>query len=238
MSRLLISVRNAHESQQALVGGADLIDIKEPSRGSLGQADASVVREIATLVGTRRPLSAALGELRDTGFDPPSADLRFAKWGLSGCLGLESWPALLAVQAKAVQQTNPHCQVVGVAYADWRRAQAPSPSEVCLATAEVGGSVVLLDTYKKDGSTLLDWLEPYQLHEISVRCRERGLQLALAGGIDFDSLPAILEIEPDWIAIRGAACIDGREGMLCSARVTSLARAIHGFKPKDKSLAS
>ena len=34
---LLVSVRSAAEAATALAGGADLIDVKEPSRGPLGR---------------------------------------------------------------------------------------------------------------------------------------------------------------------------------------------------------
>ena len=74
MPRLLISVRNVDEAQLALAGGADLIDIKEPLRGSLGQADSSVIREIAFTIGPRAPLSAALGELLGSSGEIPPAN--------------------------------------------------------------------------------------------------------------------------------------------------------------------
>ena len=64
MVRLLISVRNAFEAENALAGGADLIDIKEPANGSLGPADVSKGHEIASVVRGRRPLSAAWGAVR------------------------------------------------------------------------------------------------------------------------------------------------------------------------------
>ena len=41
-SRLLVSVRSAAEAEIALHGGADLIDVKEPTRGSLGRADGAI----------------------------------------------------------------------------------------------------------------------------------------------------------------------------------------------------
>ena len=40
---LLVSVRSRQEAAAALAGGADIIDIKEPSQGSLGRAAASVM---------------------------------------------------------------------------------------------------------------------------------------------------------------------------------------------------
>src|SRR5437763_1899892 len=57
---LQVSVRSAAEAESALAGGADLIDVKEPSRGPLGAADAAVIRDVITAVAGRRPVSAAL----------------------------------------------------------------------------------------------------------------------------------------------------------------------------------
>jgi uncharacterized protein (UPF0264 family) len=63
-----VSVRNANEARLALRGGCDILDIKEPTRGSLGMADIS---DIAAVVRARNdqasgvPLSVALGEAVD-----------------------------------------------------------------------------------------------------------------------------------------------------------------------------
>jgi (5-formylfuran-3-yl)methyl phosphate synthase len=228
MPRLLVSVRNATEANHALQGGADLIDIKEPARGSLGQADALIIREIAVVVGAQRPLSAALGELIDTNCEPPPVDLSFVKWGLRGCGNVPNWPDLLVEREDAVKQVNPMCQAVAVIYADGGRVNAPGPTEVLKSASKIGCLVVLVDTCIKDGSNLLAWLDAAELREMRALTRDLGMQLALAGGIDFGLLPCVLEIEPDWIAIRGAACLDGREGTLCRDRVTQLAAVVHG----------
>ena len=60
---LLVSVRNAAEATEALAGGASIIDVKEPSRGPLGRADADVTAAIAEAVAGRAPLTVACGEL-------------------------------------------------------------------------------------------------------------------------------------------------------------------------------
>src|SRR5262245_13850027 len=65
VTRLLVSVRSAAEAHAALAGGADLIDVKEPSRGPLGRADDSVISAVLVAVHGRRPVSAAMGELAD-----------------------------------------------------------------------------------------------------------------------------------------------------------------------------
>jgi uncharacterized protein (UPF0264 family) len=128
MTGLLVSVRNPAEAELALSGGANVIDIKEPSRGALGAADPEVWRDIQSVVGGRAIVSAALGELLDGGLPQIAAEtrgLRFAKIGLAGCHVQRGW---LTRWFAAVSALPVGVQPVPVAYADWPSADAPSPS--------------------------------------------------------------------------------------------------------------
>src|SRR5262249_22620047 len=67
---LLVSVRSKLEALRAIDGGAQIIDIKEPSKGSLGMANINVINDIASMdqfvsdsLAVPNPLSVALGEL-------------------------------------------------------------------------------------------------------------------------------------------------------------------------------
>src|SRR3954467_11639502 len=62
--KLLVSVRSAAEVSPALAGGADIIDAKEPSQGSLGPVGPGVWAKIAAEVPGQCWLSAALGDCR------------------------------------------------------------------------------------------------------------------------------------------------------------------------------
>ena len=55
--RLLVSVRSAEEVSAALAGGADIIDAKEPARGSLGRVTPAVLSAIAARTPASVPLS-------------------------------------------------------------------------------------------------------------------------------------------------------------------------------------
>src|SRR5262252_1560909 len=86
MTGLLVSVRSAAESETALAGGADVIDVKEPRRGALGPAEPSVWRQILKVVGGQTVVSAALGELHSDAIGDYAAEatgLAYAKIGLS-----------------------------------------------------------------------------------------------------------------------------------------------------------
>ena len=94
MTGLLISVRSADEARIALAGGADVIDVKEPSRGALGAATPFVWDEVREVVAGCRPVSVALGELLDDEIDElaaATAGCEFAKIGLAGCQGITGW---------------------------------------------------------------------------------------------------------------------------------------------------
>src|SRR5262245_5822439 len=158
LSSLLVSVRSVAEAEAALAGGAALIDVKEPARGALGRADEDTVAAVVHFVGKRCPVSAALGELAEDASPFFCPGLAYAKWGLAGCGNGFPWRARLANAVRVFARTDPACRLVPVAYADWRRAQAPPPAEVVAFACEQRCTALLLDTWRKDGTTLPDWL--------------------------------------------------------------------------------
>lgn len=200
--KLLVSVRSTDEALAALAGGADLIDIKEPSRGPLGRADVETMKAIVAIVGGRAPVSAAMGELKDLLLETDASDLlAYIKFGLSGCIGLPWQERLIALtkQAKAT--------VVPVAYADFERAECPSVRQVIdFAIANRFGTL-LIDTFHKDGSCLLDWFTESDLQQSAMELADRKIALALAGSLRKDHLQTIKRINPAWVAVRGAFCV-------------------------------
>ena len=205
MTRLLVSVRSAVEAEAALAGGAALIDVKEPARGALGRADDAIIVEVVRVVAGRAPVSAALGELRDIPHDNmPSclSSLAFVKCGLAGCSiddGYD-WRSELDAMGRAP------CRMAAVAYADWRRARAPSPDDVCAFVCQRPGWGLLLDTWSKDGLTLLDWMSRVEVDHLCRVCHNAGAPIALAGSLGRSLIRTLKPTAPDWFAVRGAAC--------------------------------
>jgi len=206
MTELLVSVRSVAEAEAAVAGGAGLIDVKEPLNGPLGRAEAKVIRSICEFVRGRRPVSAALGELKDGPAVVPSSSLAFAKVGLAHCGSVSRWREKLSEFAAKQQAADPDCHMVAVSYVDWRLAAAPPPTEVCAFAIERNFAAVLMDTWSKDGRTLVDWLEPIQIVQLCRACHERGVKVALAGSIGPLQVEQIWEAAPDWIAVRGFVC--------------------------------
>ncbi len=211
MTRLLVSVRSAAEAEAALAGGAALIDVKEPTRGALGRADDAVIADVVRVVAGRAPVSAALGDLRD---NPQAAlptclsALAFVKCGLANCAAPDDlrWRSELDLWGNSVRHADPSCRTVAVAYADWRGACSPSPDEICAFVCQRPGWGLLLDTWAKNGLTLLDWMSRVELDRICRVCQNGAVPVALAGSLSGRLIRLLKPTAPDWFAVRGAAC--------------------------------
>lgn len=215
---LLVSVRNVDEAEAALAGGADLIDVKEPANGPLGRADDAVIEGVIRAVGDRASISAAGGELELSVGVPPG--LAFIKFGLAGWHGRDWASAWRSLR----RQLPPGCQPVAVAYADWQNCNAPPLEEIAkFAIAERFGAF-LTDTFEKNGATLLDVLPMETIAALTWRCQSAGVPVALAGSLGISEIKRLHGVAPDWFAVRGAACREGRNSSICAERVRHLAR--------------
>jgi len=233
MTQLLVSVRNLDEAILAASAGADVIDIKQPSRGSLGAADADELREIVHGgLPAGLPLSAALGELLDPQPRLQPRDLvglSYAKFGLAGCSHQADWAELWR---SLIEQHPAGVAPVGVVYAD-SGAEAPSAQEVVAVAASAGAAVVLVDTFDKfSGGLLVHW-SLKTVAQCMERVREEGLKIALAGSLDLSAIRQLLPLRPDLIAVRGAVCRGGRGGPLDPRLVQGLASRMKSESPSS-----
>jgi (5-formylfuran-3-yl)methyl phosphate synthase len=219
-AKLLVSVRTADEAHEALAGGADLIDVKEPIRGPMGAADAGIIRDVLAVVDGQAPVSAALGEWVDWKPSVLPDGLSYVKWGLAGHKSVDT-QALLRIR---LTECAPF--PVLVAYADHER--AGSPNAACLAAEAVRHRfpAILLDTAIKDGSNLLDWIEPARIERIRFDLADGGVAVAFAGSLDETTIRALAPLGPNWFAVRGAACNGGRTGNVCAEKVRRLREVI------------
>lgn len=223
MTRLLVSVRNAAEAVEAMAGGADLIDMKEPRRGPLGRVDELTQRRILQVVGQSRPLSMALGEL---GAAPihlqPSgaASVRYVKVGLAGWASRDWQCALLALNQE-FRMHHRGTSLVPVAYADHHQADAPHPDKVLEFAVANGFGAWMVDTFVKDGTGLRAWCPPQRLKHWAMICQRAQLVWAVAGSLQLEDVGFLRDLGPTWVAVRGAVCDQGRHGMLSRHRVTT-----------------
>ena len=228
MTRLLVSVRSAAEAIVAADAGADLIDVKEPDRGSLGPADPLVVQQVCGALGSSRPISAALGELleleRSGQVPSPSPGVLFAKLGLAGCADLSDWPARWQ---RAVTACAPGVQPVAVVYADSEAAHSPSLDDVLIHAQTMGCPALLIDTFDKRGPGLVRLWASDELQAAVFAAHRADMICVLAGQLTLEQVPGLLRFDPDYIAVRGAVCTGGRTGILSAELVQQLQLLLH-----------
>jgi uncharacterized protein (UPF0264 family) len=233
MTRLLVSVRSGAEANEALVGGAHVIDAKEPQSGSLGKVSARRLVDIRQATAGRVILSAACGELLDDRDDDPEssndsesslsvlAGYHLAKVGLSRCAKFPDWQHRWSQFSSRLPKG---VSLVAVAYADYRWACAPSPKAIIAGAAKLGCDWLLVDTFDKSRGHLFSHLSDGDLAEIMRGARKSGMHVTLAGSLTEETIPRAVQLEPDLIAVRGAACRGGRTGKISSELVRRIAQ--------------
>lgn len=225
---LLVSVRSADEVDDALAGGADLIDVKEPARGALGVAEPEVVGAVVERVKKRVPVSAALGEWGPNALTEAhwhlELKLDYVKWGLANYAHTPGWGEDLL---DARRQLPAGMEMVAVAYADWERAKSIPPAEVAKFAKRFRFAAVLIDTCVKDSKTLLDFIKPADLAALVDGLRRVYTKVAVGGSLKPEQLPKLKGVTPDYFAVRGSACAGGkRDGVIDKSRVKKWKEAI------------
>jgi (5-formylfuran-3-yl)methyl phosphate synthase len=221
MTQLLVSVRDADEAKVALDAGADVIDVKEPLRGSLGAADSKTIAEIIRVVRGKVPVSVALSELIDS---PSTSELlqsnpTFAKVGLAGCLSRADWRC----QWKSLLSGFPDVTLpVAVVYADELAAKSPAPLEIIEHATRLQCVAVLVDTWDKTAGSLTTHWSFDRICSFVLDVQSRGMKAVIAGGLTFASFPLIALAKPDLIAVRGAACAGERTGVIAREKILQL----------------
>ena len=241
MTKLLVSVRDVEEARIALESGVDLIDLKEPNRGALGAVTMEVAADAVRLRDATRdernatPLSMALGELVDFfphDVSPNDCDIaapyetielpvgiRFFKVGLADCARRTHWRDQLQ---HFVRRTIRRSGFVAVAYADHEAVDAPSFDEVLTEATRLEARVLLIDTAVKDGRTLLDHWDREQLGNAVLKIGRRSMLSVIGGGLRAESFAAVALCSPDYVAVRGAACVGGRAAKINAERIAAL----------------
>ena len=228
MAGLLVSVRSADEVEAALSGGADLIDVKEPTKGPLGMAEAEVVAAVVAKVKKRVPVSAALGEWSPEAITVAhwhlELKLDYVKWGLANYTPTPGWGEDILDTRRELPAGM---EMVAVAYADWERAKSVPPAEIVKFAKRFRFKAFLLDTWNKDGKTLLDFLKPAEIAELLESVGRVGMKSAVGGSLRPEQVKQLKGVEPDWYAVRASACAGGkRDGAIDTARVKKWKAAI------------
>ena len=231
--RLLVSVVTADEARDAVCGGADILDVKNPAEGSLGAQFPRVIQEIRATAPRPLKVSVAIGDMPNL---PGTASLAalgaavcgadYVKVGLLGPRAEADAVFLLREVRRAVSDFSA-VDVIAGGYADARRTGTLDPRLLPRIAREAGVAGCLVDTAIKDGHRLFDFLTPEELHAMAAEVHSAGLLLALAGALREQDLLLVRDLGADVVGVRTAVCRDGhRAGPLEVERVRRLREII------------
>ena len=204
MTKMLASVTGPAEAEIALAAGADILDLKDPSRGAFGAVDLPAVRATIAAVAHRRAVSAVTGEMAmeprivaAAGSALVEAGADYVKQGFFP--GGDPAGCICALAACAMRT-----KLVAVLFAD----QSPD-FRLLPMLAEAGFAGAMLDTAVKDGRRLLDHLDLPRLRDFVAACRTHCLFAGLAGALEAPDVPRLLVLAPWVLGFRGALCGQG-----------------------------
>jgi uncharacterized protein (UPF0264 family) len=237
--KLLISPQNAEEAQEAIAGGADIIDVKNPKEGALGANYPWVIKEIRRLAPAGVEVSCAIGDAPNlpafvslSALGAASLGVDYLKVGLFGVKTVTEATFLLTQVTRAAKECNPKIKVVAAGYADALEIGAVDPAFIPEIAQRSGADVAMLDTATKNGANLFTYQSQTQLDAFVAFAHRVGLKAALAGSLRKQDLSAIYNTGADIVGLRGAACTgsDRNNGTLTRELVAELSEAVQQLK--------
>jgi uncharacterized protein (UPF0264 family) len=233
--KLLISPKNSKEAIEAIAGGANIIDVKNPKEGPLGANFPWVIKEIKQLIPKDVELSCTLGEAPNlpgsmalAAYGAASLGVNYIKIGLSEVQTAQKAIDLLESVVRAIRMCDSKIKIVVAGYGDYFRVNSIDPDLVVHTAYAVKADVVMLDTAIKDGKNLFDFQSFCQLEEFVDAAHGCGLDVALAGSLQVRDLLVVKRLGVDFVGLRGAACQDSNReaGSIVRERVKELAEII------------
>ena len=202
MTKFLASVNNLPDAVLVANLGADIVDLKQPSQGALGALSVTEVKSIVDALKSKVTISATVGDLEfvpemvvpavqsmlATGVDIVKIGL-FPGGHVQDCL-----------DALRCYTQNNH-QLIAVLFAD-----SPIDLDVLAALAEAKFTGVMLDTMHKTSGRLTELLSHEYLSDFISIAKHYKLLTGLAGSLQRQDIPDLLDLKPDYLGFRGALC--------------------------------
>ena len=214
--KLLISSTDEKEAVEAIAGGADIIDVKNPKEGALGANFPWIIRRIREITPRNVEVSCALGDMPNlpgavslAALGAATTGVDYVKAGLYGLKKQEEAVYLMQGVTRAVKDCNSSIKVVTTGYADAKRVGSVNPMLIPDIAHKAEADIAMIDTAIKDGKNLFAFLTINQLRRFVDAAHDYGLKAAFAGSLKKEDLPAVYALGADVVGLRGAACTRG-----------------------------
>lgn len=213
---LLVSAINLEEAKEARLGGADILDVKNPKEGSLGANFPWVIKQISDFANGEIIVSTTIG---DVPYKPGTVSLAalgsavsgsdYVKVGLYGTKNYDQALEVMTAVVRTIKEYDENIIVVACGYADAYKTGSILPDEIPRVAKDSKSDIAMLDTYIKDGHTLTDHMNNNQLKDFVQTAHDYGLKVALAGSVNKNDIKLLKDIGCDIMGVRGCVCSGG-----------------------------
>ena len=229
--KLLISPVDEKEAVEAVKGGADIIDVKNPKEGALGASFPWIIKRIKDLTPEPVEVSCTLGDSPNlpgtislAALGAATTGVDYIKAGLYAVKTESEAVYLMRNIAKAAKGYDPSIEIVAAGYADALRVGAVNPLLVPKIAHKAEADVAMIDTAVKDGKNLFTFLTMEQLKRFVHDAHDCGLKAGFAGAMRKEDLATVYGLGADIVGFRGAVCTSGDRisGRIDKAKVREL----------------
>jgi uncharacterized protein (UPF0264 family) len=229
--KVLISPINRKEALEAVRGGADIIDIKNPQEGSLGANFPWIIKDVVNHVPKNIETSCTIGEMPAlpgsislAARGAASIGVNYIKAGLCGINSFDSAIKIMKNIVRSVKDYNSKIKVAIVGYADSKKINSIDPILIPQITKESLADISMIDTAVKNGQSTFKLIELKKIKKFIKEAHKYKLKTALAGSLRKEDFEKVKTLNPDVIGIRGAACTknDRLKGKITSKKVKEI----------------
>jgi uncharacterized protein (UPF0264 family) len=209
----MVSVTDYDEVTEALNGGADIIDIKNPKEGALGANFPWITKRIVQDFGGKTEISATIGDIPNlpgtvtlAGLGAGQMGVNYIKFGMLGPKTESDARLISKAIARMLTEFGLSSKLVVAGYADYEEQGCLDPLPLPKIASEIGAYGILIDIREKGTKTLFDYLSMNKLTMFVEESHKFGLNVGLAGSLKKEDLPQILYLKADIIGLRRNVC--------------------------------
>ncbi len=213
-TNFLVSFQNLQETTNEIIERIDILDLKNPSLGSIGAWKISNIKKAISLYKSKVKISATLGDIfcnqefikNIEKFD--CLNLDFIKFGL-----LSKSLDNLFQKIDIISLRKFKTDLVCVVFVDKKGHLELVSNNLELLNTN-GIDFLLLDTFKKNECNLLSYCNFTVLKNFIFECKRYGIHVGLAGRLNENHLPSLIPFQPNVIGFRSAVCSSNKRDSL------------------------
>ena len=205
-SNILVSFKSLQEISLNIINFVDIIDLKDPKKGSLGAWNITQINKAVKIFGKQKFLSATIGDIKEKNkiienlFTFDRVGLDFIKFGVF----INNEKEMIELLAE-ISEKNFKTQLVPVIFVDDRNLLEITNNNL-RKIRELKFNFLLLDTFLKKKGDLMQECSFNFLSNFIKKSSDLDIAVGLAGKLKTKQIPQLLKLRAKVIGFRSAVC--------------------------------